>query len=153
MSAAWTFRSLACIRFEYWLVHPIGAAAYMALHEREGALVHMDTLVRACKCLDDMRVMLPLATDVLSGIRAAFRRCGLAVPAYLGRYFDAVRHRKDGLMHHTVAALLPTAREDRGPGEMQLQELLDEFDELGVDYVILREESWASIIDVVELDW
>lgn len=83
-----------------------------------------------------MRPMLPLATDVLSGVRAAFNRYGLAIPEYLGGYFQALHHRADGLMHHAFAALLPSQAEGGGisiRAEMQLQALLEEFGSTNLD--------------------
>lgn len=77
-----------------------------------------------------MRPMLPLAKDVLSGVRAAFNRHGLAIPEYLGGYFQTLHHREDGLLHHTFAALLPSQAEGGGisiGAEMQIQALLEEF--------------------------
>ncbi|KAH7014447.1 nitrate assimilation regulatory protein nirA [Microdochium trichocladiopsis] len=136
MSAIWTFRAFAHLRFEYWLTHPLGTGAFIVLQEAsKNDPIHMDTLVRACQCLHEMRVSLPLATDVLSGIRAAFKRSKILVPAYMDRYFEMIRHRKDGLMHHAVAALLPNPLIDRtgNAAELQLQELLDAFDDVDID--------------------
>ena len=130
-SAIWTFRAFAHIRFEYWLSHAVGTAAYIVLRESDEAPGQMDTLVRACQCLYEMQISLPLATDVLCGIRAAFKRYRLHVPPYMMKYFSALRTRHDGLLHHAVAALLPSSDEVGRIGsgaELQLQELLDEFD-------------------------
>jgi hypothetical protein len=52
------------------------------------------------------------------------------------KYFTTVRHRKDGLLHHAVAALLPSPAEVGRIGsgaELRLQELLDEFDDIDID--------------------
>ncbi|KXJ90100.1 nitrate assimilation regulatory protein nirA [Microdochium bolleyi] len=136
MSAIWTFRAFAHLRFEYWLTHPLGTGAFIVLQEAgKNEPIHMDTLIRACQCLHEMRVSQPLASDVLSAIRAAFKRSKIPVPAYMDRYFDTVKHRKDGLMHHAVAALLPSPLDDRtgGTAELQLQELLDAFDDIAID--------------------
>lgn len=137
VSAIWAFRSFAHVRFEYWLTHPLGWAAYLAVGGLDDAPGQMDTLARACQCLHEMRATLPLAADVLCGVQAAFKRCGLPVPAFLGRYFDAgLRHRSDGLMHHAVAALLPGVVEGEQAArgvELQLQELLDGLDDMGID--------------------
>lgn len=136
MTAIWTFRAFAHLRFEYWLNHPLGTGAFIILQEAvKNEPIHMDTLIRACQCLHEMRGSLPLASDVLSGIRAAFRRSKIPIPAYMDRYFNMVLHRKDGLMHHAVAALLPEPHSSptNGAAEMQLQELLDAFDEVVID--------------------
>jgi hypothetical protein len=83
-----------------------------------------------------VQVSLPLATDILCGIHAALKRCGLPVPGFVGKYFDRLVHRKGGLMHHSVAALLPNAtdieRVDHGE-DVHLQELLNGLDELEID--------------------
>jgi len=135
MSAIWTFRAFAHVRFEYWLNHAAGTAAYIALRQAEDVPTQMDTLIRACQCLHEMRVSLPLATDVLSGIRAAFKRCKLQVPVYMRKYFDTVQHRKDGLMHHTKTALLPGSADVGRIGsgvDLHFRDLLDELDNLGI---------------------
>ena len=136
VSAVWTFRAFFVLRFEYWLNHALGTAAYITINESEHAPIQYDTLVRACQCLHEMRTSLPLATDVLSGIHAAFKWCNLQVPALMAKYFTTVRRRQDGLLHHAVAALLPAPAEGGRVGteaELQLQALLDEFDGVGID--------------------
>lgn len=133
MSVIWTFRAFSYIYFEYWLVHALGTVAYVALGEAEETPTQMDILIRACQCLHEMRATLPLATDVLSGIQAAFRRYNLAVPRYMTRYFATVKSRKDGLMHHAMTALLPSATEAGYDTDVQLQQLLDAFDDIDVD--------------------
>jgi hypothetical protein len=59
------------------------------------------------------------------------------MPDFMRRYFDKVQDRKDGLLlHHAVAALLPSSQEIswlRSGAEVQLQELLDEFDNIDLD--------------------
>ena len=136
VSAVWTFRAFSILRFEYWLSHALGTAAYIVVSEFKGGPTLMDTLIRACQCLHEMRVSLPLATDVLSGIEAAFKRYRLPMPEHLRKYFVTPIPRKDGLMHHAVAALLPNSIEDnlnRGRAELQLQELLDGLDDIEID--------------------
>ncbi|EWZ78317.1 hypothetical protein FOWG_17403 [Fusarium oxysporum f. sp. lycopersici MN25] len=136
MSAIWTFRSFAHLRFEYWLTHVTGTAAYIVLQEAGDSPPQMDTLIRACQCLEEMRVSFPIATDVLAGISAAFYRYKVQMPAFIRRYFDKVHHRKDGLLHHAVAALLPNSPEIgrvRSGAEVQLQELLNGFDNIELD--------------------
>ncbi|KAF5023005.1 hypothetical protein F66182_4963 [Fusarium sp. NRRL 66182] len=136
MSAIWTFRSFAHLRFEYWLSHVIGTAAYIVLRETGDSPIQMDTLIRACQGLAEMRISFPIATDVLAGISAAFRRYQVEMPAFMRRYFDTVKHRKDGLLHHAVAALLPNPQEIGRIGsgaEVQLQELLNDFDNIDLD--------------------
>lgn len=136
MTIIWTFRAFGQLRFEYYLTHPLGTVAYILLMQHDGTEVQMDTLVRACQCLHEMRTMLPLAADVLSGIRAAFRLYKQGIPEYMARYFSSLRHRSDGLLHHTVASLLPHSAQDTEDGywvDVQLQALLKEFDNFDVD--------------------
>ncbi|XEV04549.1 hypothetical protein FSHL1_009836 [Fusarium sambucinum] len=136
MSTIWTFRSFAHIRFEYWLSHVTGTAAYIVLRDAGDSPVQMDTLIRACQCLDEMKVSVPIAIDVLAGISAAFRRFKVQIPSFMSQYFDKVQYRKDGLLHHAVAALLPSESEVGRIGsgaEVQLQELLDELGDMGLD--------------------
>lgn len=84
-----------------------------------------------------MTAMFPLAADSLSAIRGAFKLAGMVVPAYLEPFLGpAIKHRKDGLLHHSAAKLLPekglpVSNSDRQ--EMMYQELLDELDSIGLD--------------------
>ncbi len=136
MACIWTFRSFSILRLEYYLTHVIGTAGYIVLREAENAPAQLDTLIRACQCLHEMRVSLPLATDVLSGIHAAFRRCKLQMPVYMQKYFTTVRQRTGGLLHHAVAAVLPSKTEVgriESGAELRLQELLDDAMIIGVD--------------------
>jgi hypothetical protein len=135
-SAIWTFRGFAIIRFEYWLNHALGTAAYVVIGGTEDAPVQMDTLVRACQCLHEMRGTLPLATDALCGIHVALKQSKEAVPAFMGKFFDRLGFRKDGLLHYSVAAFLSHSTDiagDNSSKEIQLQELLDRMDDIGID--------------------
>ncbi|SCV48593.1 uncharacterized protein FFB14_10462 [Fusarium fujikuroi] len=135
-SAIWTYRSFAIIRFEYWLTHALGTAAYIVIGGTEDAPVQMDTLTRACQCLYEMRSTLPLATDILCGIRIALKRSKETIPGFLDRFFNRISHRKDGLMHHCVAPLLPDSMDitqNNNNQEIQLQELLNRLEDIGVD--------------------
>ncbi|OAA72601.1 Transcription factor [Cordyceps fumosorosea ARSEF 2679] len=87
VTAIWTFRAYGQLRYEYYLVHPLGTACYIMLQDAE-APVKMDSLVRACQCLYVMRTTLPLAVDVLSGVRAAFYKDRLTIPTFMARYFN-----------------------------------------------------------------
>ena len=134
-SAAWTFRAFSILHFEYWLTHALGTAAYIVIRESEKAPIQIDTLVRACQCLHEMKVSLPLATDVLSGIHTAFKKYKLQVPDHMKKYFTEL-HRKDGLMHNAIVSLLPDWTELGRTGngaDLLLQELLNELDGLGID--------------------
>ena len=118
------------------ITHPLGTAAFIVLEKAGEAPTEMDTLIRACQCLYEMRVSLPLASDILSGIRAAFKRNRLQVPLYINRYFEKVEYRKDGLVHRAVAPLLPASNRIgriRCKAELQLQELLHEFNNTEID--------------------
>lgn len=134
--AIWTFRAFGQIRCEYYLTHPLGSASYILLLGCEDEALQMDTIVRACQCLHEMRPMLPLATDVMSGVRAAFKRYRVRVPEYMSRYFHELHHRADGLMHHTLAGWLPSSTGNvlsDARTEIQLQELLYEFGKCELD--------------------
>jgi hypothetical protein len=112
MSAIWTFRYFAHLRFEYWLTHVNGSAAYIVLQEAGDSPVEMDTLIRACQALEEVRVSFSIATDVFAGISAAFRRYKVRMLDFMRRYFDKVQDRKGGLLlQHPVAALLPSSQE------------------------------------------
>ncbi|KAM3549913.1 hypothetical protein ARSEF4850_008606 [Beauveria asiatica] len=131
VSTAWSFRAHGQVRYEYYLSYALGAAAYILMQEPD-APVQMDSLVRACQCLFEMRPTLPLAADALSGIRAAFRLYRLALPMYMVKFFDRVRHSEAGALHHTVAVagMLPAAGghdNEAKRAELQLEHLLRDF--------------------------
>ncbi|PMB68832.1 hypothetical protein BM221_005416 [Beauveria bassiana] len=133
VTTVWSFRAHGQVRYEYYLAYALGAAAYILLQEPD-APVQMDSLVRACQCIFEMRPTLPLAADTLSGIRAAFRLYRLAVPMYMLKFFDRVRHNEAGVLHRTVAVtgLLPAAGgggndNEAKRAELQLEDLLRDF--------------------------
>ncbi len=135
MTAIWTYRAFAILRTEYWLVHAITTSALIVLQDLEIGSSEVDTLIRAARCLQEMMGTLPLAGDCLSTINAAFKHSGLQAPAYVHRYLNQARHRKDGLMHHAIAALLPTQNSDNPYSVMDsawgpsFQELLGELED------------------------
>lgn len=135
-SVIWTFRACSVLHHEYWLCHAISTAAFITIGEREMSPMQIDTLIKACQCLREMGDTLPIALDCLSAIHGAFRRHG-NLPGYLKRFFVMGKlHRKDGLMHHAIAALMPEEEERNGEAgveELSLQELLLGLDGVGLD--------------------
>lgn len=143
----WTYRSLAPIAYEYYLVHVLSTAAFVALSSAEGNdsissnPVLMDTLIRACQCLLDMRRRLPVAADVLIAIQAAFVKNGIAIPESLERYFDGKKPHVNGeIMHqhhdHTIGALLPqqdAVRNGKTTIYVHAQQLPDGADDMMLD--------------------
>jgi hypothetical protein len=132
MSSIWTFRAFCVLKYDYWLVHAISTAAFVAIRGLDHGPAQMDVLIRACQCLHEMASILPLATDCLSTINAAFRKSKVQLPSFVLKYFSAETvHQKDGLMHHARAALMPAS--ESGPASPLYQELLDWLDNLEVD--------------------
>lgn len=77
-----------------------------------------------------------MALDCLSAVHSAFKKSKLQLPAFMTRFFGpSVRHRKDGLMHHAVAALMPgdDGYDERSAHETRLQELLDDLDNVALN--------------------
>lgn len=130
MTAVWTYRAFAILRYEYWLTYVASHAAYIVLREAADVPMHMDTIIRACQCLKELSISYPIANDSLLGILGAFKRCKLPVPGYLIKYFDSCRPRNEGIMDWTVAALLLDAEMvtegEMHRSELQLRELLTE---------------------------
>ena len=139
MTAIWAFRALSILRTDYWLMHPISTAAFIVLNNLQHGSDEVETLVRASQCLREMTSAFPLAADCLSTINGAFKRARLQVPAYAHRYFAEARHRKEGLMHHAIAAIMPTEDSESSTSNRHstwgpsFQELLDELDEITLD--------------------
>jgi hypothetical protein len=136
-STIWTFRAYSILRHEYWLNSPITNVAFITMHESASNPMAMEALVKACQCLSEMSELLPLSADCLVAIHGAIKSSKLQLPEYVMRYFKAknLKARKDGLMHRTIATILPgqnNETQDREQ-EVMLEELLDDFDGLGVD--------------------
>ena len=141
----WTYRSLAPIAYEYYLVHVLSTAAFLALSSTDGnenisnSPVQIDTLIRACQCLLEMRERLPVAADVLIAIHAAFTRDNIAIPEHLERYFDVKKpHVFAEITHHhqTIAALLPEqdlVRNEKTAAYVHGQQLPDGPDDMLLD--------------------
>lgn len=135
----WTYRANAILKIEYWLMHPATVSGLIVVQDLELGSAEVDTLIRACQCVDEMRTTYPLATDCLSTIHGAFKRTRLQTPDYVRKFFVETRHRKDGLMHHAIAALMPTGN-DSSPNSRidntwspSFQELLDMLEVTALD--------------------
>lgn len=113
----------------------LATVAFVSFREAERIPALRETLVKACKCLDEMTIMYPLASDVLSAIRGAFRRTGMSVPAYLQVFLvPGVRHREDGLLHHAVARLMPERdSKNEDTEELRYQDLLNDLEDVEMD--------------------
>ena len=139
MTSVWTYRAFAILRTEYWLIHPITTAALIVCQDLDFGSAEIDTFMRAGQCLQEIMGTLPLAVDCLVTIKGAFKRSGIEVPPQLRRFLDKARHRKDGLMHHAVAALMPTQKggDTISGGDEKwaptFQELLDELEGVVID--------------------
>jgi hypothetical protein len=136
-SAIWTFRAYAILGHEYWLNSPLTNVAFITIHESASNPTAMETLVKACQCLSEMSELLPLSADCLVAIHGAIKASDLQLPEYVMRYFKAknLKARKDGLMHRTIVTIMPDQQDEvkGGVQETLLEELLDDFDGLGVD--------------------
>jgi hypothetical protein len=137
MDTIWTYRAFASLNAEYWYNHTLATVAFISFREHENSSVQTEILIKACKCLHEMTELFPLAVDSLSAIRGAFKLAGMAVPTYLQPFLEnGINHRKDGLLHHSAAKLLPggdLSSTNAAQQEMRYQELLDELDSIGLD--------------------
>jgi hypothetical protein len=135
METIWTFRALTSLYGEYWYIPILATVGFMTFREHAHSPVLTETLIKACKSLDEMTGTYPLAIDALSAIRGAFKRTGMPVPTYLQAFLGSeARHAKDGLLHHAVAKLMP--EEDwtsESREELRYQELLDELEDARMD--------------------
>lgn len=115
----------------------LATVAFITFREAERIPPLRETLVKACKCLDEMTVMYPPASDTLSAISGAFKRTGMPIPVYVQAFLvSRIRHREDGLLHHAVARLMPeevTKSEERA--ELRYQDLLNELKDVEMDGV------------------
>lgn len=132
MDTIWTFRALTSLSGEYWYIPMLATVAFMTLREHTESPILTEAIIKACKCLHEMKSMYPLASDALSAIRGAFKRIGVSVPTYLQRFLESgTRRTADGLLHHAAAKLMPEAGlSNETRSEVRYQELLDELDDV-----------------------
>jgi len=132
METIWTFRAFSSLNGEYWYIPMLATVAFMTLREHTESPMLTEALIKACKCLNEMTFMYPLASDALLAIRGAFKRIGISVPVYLQGFLAyGAAHTADGLLHHAAAKLMPdenVSSEIRS--EVRYQELLDELDDV-----------------------
>jgi hypothetical protein len=135
MNTIWTFRALTSLHSEYWHMPMLATVAFVSFREADGIPALRETLVKACKCLDEMKLMYPLARDALSAIRGVFGRTGMSVPAYLQAFLvPAVGHREDGLLHHAVVRVMPERDSKNGDTqELRYQDLLNDLEDVEID--------------------
>lgn len=135
MDTIWTFRAFTSLNSEYWYIPMLATIVFVTLRENTYNPILTEALIKACKCLDEMAVKFLLASDALSAIRGALKRTGMPMPAYLRAFLGpGIRHRKDGLLHHAVARLMPEEGSGIGDGEeLRYQDLFDELVDLDID--------------------
>lgn len=132
MGTIWTFRALTTLRNEYWYIPMLATVAFLTLQEHRVSPMLTETLIKACKCLSEMKSIYPLAADALNAIRGAFRMTDMLVPEYLKEYLGSRTGRmKDGLLHHAAAKfMLKMDPSNKNRDEVRYQELLDELDDV-----------------------
>lgn len=135
LDTIWTFRAFTSLHGEYWYIPLLATVSLMTFQDHTDRPMLTDTLIKACKCLDEMSLVYPLAADALSAIRGAFKRTETPIPKYLEGYLgNRVGRMKDGLLHHAAARLMPHLNlcDQTGDG-VRYQELLDELDDIELE--------------------
>jgi len=93
MSTIWSYRSAYGLRDDYWLVQACSAAATAVLPNLEPGSVYADAFTKACHVLFEAGEHLPLANQLLQGVRGLAVQHKIELPAPTRKLFSALAAR------------------------------------------------------------
>lgn len=134
MDTVWSFRAFASLNTEYWYMHTLATVGFITFRDHTNSPVQTETIIKACKCLQELEERFVLASDALSAIRGAFKMAHMPVPTYLRPFLGHVKHSEDGLLHHATAYILPSeGQPDEAADDTKYRELIEELEGVGLD--------------------
>ncbi|KAG9501498.1 hypothetical protein J7337_007187 [Fusarium musae] len=86
MSTIWHFRALYTIHNEHWLIQACSACAFKVLFAIEESPVQLETFVKACRALMELREAFPVAEEVIYSIESVVKNKKVNLPSYARDY-------------------------------------------------------------------
>ncbi|KAF9766187.1 hypothetical protein IL306_001433 [Fusarium sp. DS 682] len=86
MSTIWHFRALYNLRNEYWLIQASSVCAFKVLFAIEESPIQLETFIKACRALMELRESYPVAEDVIYSIESVIKNKKVNLPSYAREY-------------------------------------------------------------------
>ncbi|KAF4456745.1 hypothetical protein F53441_1181 [Fusarium austroafricanum] len=86
MSTIWHFRALYTLRNEHWLIQASSVCAFKVLFAIEESPIQLETFIKACRVLIELREAFPVAEEVLYSIESMVKDRKVNLPFYAREY-------------------------------------------------------------------
>ncbi|KAI1035524.1 hypothetical protein LB504_005627 [Fusarium proliferatum] len=86
MSTIWHFRALYTIHNEHWLIQACSVCAFKVLFAIEESPVQLETFIKACRALMELREAFPVAEEVIYSIESVVKNKKVNLPSYAREY-------------------------------------------------------------------
>ncbi|KAF4337567.1 nitrogen assimilation transcription factor nit-4 [Fusarium beomiforme] len=86
MSTIWHFRALYTLRNEFWLIQASSVCAFKVLFAIEESPIQLETFIKACRALMELREAYPVAEDVVYSIESVIKNKKVNLPSYAKEY-------------------------------------------------------------------
>jgi hypothetical protein len=86
MSTIWHFRALYTIRSEHWLIQACSVCAFKVLFAIEESPIQLETFIKACRALIELREAFPVAEEVIYSIESVIKNKKVNLPSYAREY-------------------------------------------------------------------
>ncbi|KAF5609878.1 pathway-specific regulatory nit-4 [Fusarium subglutinans] len=86
MSTIWHFRALYTIHSEYWLIQACSVCAFKVLFAMEESPIQLETFIKACRALMELREAFPVAEEVIYSIESVVKNKKVNLPSYAREY-------------------------------------------------------------------
>ncbi|KAJ4247770.1 hypothetical protein NW762_012979 [Fusarium torreyae] len=82
MSTIWHFRALYTLRNEQWFVQACAVCAFRVLFAIETSPIQLETFIKACCALTELREAFPVAQQVIYSIETMVKKKRVGLPSY-----------------------------------------------------------------------
>ncbi|KAI7760524.1 hypothetical protein LZL87_009408 [Fusarium oxysporum] len=86
MSTIWHFRALYTIQNEHWLIQACSVCAFKVLFAIEESPIQLETFIKSCRALMELREAFPVAEEVIYSIESVIKNKKVNLPSYAREY-------------------------------------------------------------------
>ncbi|KAG5822776.1 hypothetical protein H9Q74_007122 [Fusarium xylarioides] len=86
MSTIWHFRALYTIHNKHWLIQACSVCAFKVLFAIEESPIQLETFIKACRALMELREAFPVAEEVIYSIESVVKNKKVNIPSYAREY-------------------------------------------------------------------
>ncbi|KAF5625723.1 pathway-specific regulatory nit-4 [Fusarium sp. NRRL 52700] len=86
MSTIWHFRALYTIHNEHWLIQACSVCAFKVIFAIEESPIQLETFIKACRALAELREAFPVAQEVIHSIESVVKNKKVNLPSYAREY-------------------------------------------------------------------